>query len=389
MAPAAASNSGEVGAAETGAGIAAARDNAAVPGQHRQAAISRQARLVACIRVRCALKGSRYMAYKCRSGIRPVSSAILGHRPVLRNNCRIRRNMKGSFLGSIVVRDLFRRHRGLWLASALLIPLVGVLSSFTVFEQNAQEWPLETFEEPSGLVFHEARGTIFVVGDEGDIGEVSLQGKLLRSAHLGGDLEGITYDPSSGNLYVVREGHEIIFEIAAEDFKILRRFSIDRNFAGDPNYLRRGGDGIEGLTFVPVAGHPEGGRFYAVNQYDPPVLLELALALRSSDEKFQSARIVAAKEVAPAPLSSIVWAPDIDGFLIASALWRKVYVTDSDGTYRNSVRIPAVMPEGFSPLPGGAFVIAQDSGGLVLWRPPSNPFGAKPSSGAEASPDAG
>jgi hypothetical protein len=144
------------------------------------------------------------------------------------------------------------------------------------------EWSLPGLPEPSGVVYHAKRDSLFVVSDDGTIGEVSLDGKVRATRALGGDLEGITYDPGTGNLYVVREGHEIIFEVDPNGFVIRRRFTIDRYFEGDADFLERGGDGIEGLTFVPDPDHPEGGRFFAVNQFDPPALVELAVPLRTS-----------------------------------------------------------------------------------------------------------
>ena len=40
------------------------------------------------------------------------------------------------------------------------------------------------------------------------------------------------------------------------------------------------------------------------------------------------------------------------------------------------MRIPGFLPEGIAPLPDGRFVIAQDSGGLVVWKPDVDPFAA-------------
>lgn len=262
------------------------------------------------------------------------------------------------------------------LAAPILIALrLGDGRSDTV------EWPIDDFAEPSGLVYHAARGTLFIVGDEGDIGEVSLEGKVLRKKHLGGDLEAITMDPRSGFLYVVREGHEVIFEIRPDDFRMLRRFTIDRSYQGDPNYLRRGGDGVEGLTFVPDDKDPEGGRFWIVNQFDPPVLAELEVPLRSSKNKYETARLARAIPVDSAPLSGVSWDPDTREFLVVSALWKRVSVHDADGRYERSVRIPGFMPEGIAQLPDGRFVIAQDSGGLLVWKPAGKPFGGDVASG--------
>jgi len=251
-------------------------------------------------------------------------------------------------------------------------------------EPTLEEWPLEALAEPSGIVYHAQRKSLFVCGDEGDVAEVSVSGKLLKIRNIGGDLEAITTDPATGLLYVVREGHEIILELRPEDFKITRRFTIDRSFRGDANFLKRGGDGIEGLTFVAEADHAEGGRFFAVNQFDPPVLVELQVPLRSAKEKFEVASIVSAHEVASAPLSGIYWSARSRTFQVVSALWKAVYVLDEHGERLRTVRIPGLMQEGVAPLPDGSFVIAQDTGGLIRWKPATDPFAV-----AQAKVDAG
>jgi uncharacterized protein YjiK len=249
-------------------------------------------------------------------------------------------------------------------------------------DSNTVDWPISEFPEPSGIVYHPQRNSLFIVGDEGDIGEVSTEGKLLRQFHFGGDLEAVTTDPTTGLLYVVRESHEVIFEVRPDDFKLLRRFTIDRSFEGDPNFLRRGGDGIEGLTFVPDEKNPEGGRLWAVNQWDPAVLIELDIALKTSKDKHQTARILRSIPVDVAPLSEVTWDAGRREFHVASALWKRVAVLDTEGNLKRSVRIPAFMPEGMATLPGGAIVIAQDSGGVVLWKPDGDPFAAEAASSA-------
>lgn len=237
------------------------------------------------------------------------------------------------------------------------------------------EWPVAGIDEPSGVVYHGKRKTLFVVGDEGAVAEISLDGRVLASRVIGGDLEGITYDPATGYLYVVREGHEILFELDPDRFKILRRFTIERSYGDDPDFLSRGGDGIEGITFVPDRSHPEGGRFYAVNQFDPAVLLELHVPLRTSRERFEKATIIRAARVSSAPLSSLEYDPAHDAFLVASALWRSIYVIDASGRRIKTIRVPGVMQEGITRLPDGSFVIAQDTGGLIKWSPSADPLG--------------
>jgi len=251
------------------------------------------------------------------------------------------------------------------------------------------EWTLPGLPEPSGIVYHTGRKTLFVVSDEGSIGEVTLDGKVRSSRALGGDLEGITFDPATGYLYVVREGHEILFEVDPDRFTIRRRFTIDRSFEGDPDFLERGGDGIEGITFVPDPSHPEGGRFFAVNQFDPPALVELGVPLRTSRERFERARVLKAYRIASPPLSDVSWHEALKVFLVPSALWRSVHVIDAAGNRLRTVRVPGIMQEGIAPLPGGAYVIAQDTGGLIRWEPVAEPFVGPTDHGSSTTDHAG
>ncbi|RMF24673.1 MAG: hypothetical protein D6760_02820 [Deltaproteobacteria bacterium] len=177
-------------------------------------------------------------------------------------------------------------------------------------------------------------------------------------------------------MYVVREGNETIFELDPATLKPKRRFLIDRTYEGNANYLRRGGDGVEGLTFVPNSDDPEGGTFYVVNQYDPPVLVELAVPLRSSKERIARAEIRAAWPLGPPPLSDVVWDAPTKSFLVPSALWHSALVVTRGGIKKGSVRLPGFMQEGIARLPDGSFVIAQDSGGLIKWKPEGDPFAA-------------
>jgi len=233
---------------------------------------------------------------------------------------------------------------------------------------DVTEWPLPQIPEPSGVAYHAARKSLFVVGDQGDIGEVALDGRLLASRHIGGDLEGVTCDPSRDALYVVREGSDVILEVRASDLRITAEVPIDRSFAGDPNFLQAGGDGVEGITFVPAASGSGPGTIFVVNQFDPPVLVELEMARRAT--------IRHAWRLATAPLSDVVWDEKIGGFLVVSAIWRKVSLISPTGDEWGSAPVPGFLQEGIAPLPDGSFVIAQDAGGLLRWSPSADPFAA-------------
>jgi uncharacterized protein YjiK len=238
-----------------------------------------------------------------------------------------------------------------------------------------QEWAVPEIPEPSGVAYHALRKSLFVVGDEGHVAEVSLDGRVLNVRRVGGDLEGVVCDPTTGAVYVVREGVDVILEIKPDDLRLAHEITVDRAYKADKNFLRAGGDGIEGITLKPAADGKSEPTLFAVNQYDPPMLLELAMPPRSGPYR-QKATIRNAWPIDSSPLSDVSWDPTANAFLIVSALWRNVHIITAAGEELRAVRVPGFMQEGLARLPDGSFVITQDTGGLLKWRPPSDPFGS-------------
>jgi hypothetical protein len=275
---------------------------------------------------------------------------------------------------------LFRRGIGLRLFVAGLTTLslalfaLGAAGQSLSGDAQVQEWPLPEVPEPSGVAYHHVRKTLFVVGDEGHAAEVSLDGRVIAVRRIGGDLEGVVCDPVSGAVYVVREGADIVLEISPEGLRLAHEITVDRAYKSDKNFLRAGGDGIEGITLKPAVDGKSEPSVFAVNQYDPPLLLELAMPARSGPYR-QTATIRNAWPIDSSPLSDVSWDPVAKAFLIVSALWRNVHVVTPAGEDLRAVRLPGFMQEGIARLPDGSFVITQDTGGLLRWRPPSDPFG--------------
>src|SRR5262245_38032339 len=78
----------------------------------------------------------------------------------------------------------------LFLATLALTRLVFDTTNTSAWtDPNVEEWALPNLPEPSGIAYYSPRKSLLVVGDEGDIAEVSTEGKLLRIRHIGGDLE--------------------------------------------------------------------------------------------------------------------------------------------------------------------------------------------------------
>ena len=111
--------------------------------------------------------------------------------------------------------------RILCLVVSIVMAVVPVLKA----QENPEKTPLPcqivgdidriNFNEPSGIVFHPKRGSLFVVGDEGDLCEIRPDGTpIVKSKRIrNADFEGITCDPSTGLLYVAVERERKILEL--------------------------------------------------------------------------------------------------------------------------------------------------------------------------------
>jgi uncharacterized protein YjiK len=135
-----------------------------------------------------------------------------------------------------------------------------------------------------------------VVSDEGWVAEIQKDGTPVAKYRVIGDLEGITLDPETGLLYVAAEGEDVILEFDPEGGEVTRRFPINREFQGNPNFLQKQVDrydnGIESIAFVPDSKHPEGGTFYVGNQWDPSMIMEVLVPLKSSRAGEAEAKII-------------------------------------------------------------------------------------------------
>ena len=226
------------------------------------------------------------------------------------------------------------------------------------------------FNEPSGIVFHAKRNTLFVVGDEGDICEIQTDGSLVKQQRIRhADFEGITYDPSTGLLYIAIEGAEEILEIHPDNFKVLREFNIGRVFQGK-TVLKAGGQGIEAITFVPDSKHPEGGTFYVANQCfslqnteDPSAILEVELPLRSKPGENAAAKIIKHIPLPITDLSGLQYSSEDDHLYLISDDNNILLRTTKTGTITKVYTLPGKHQEGVTVDKKGYLYLTQDSGG--------------------------
>lgn len=231
------------------------------------------------------------------------------------------------------------------------------------------------FNEPSGLTFHPGRGTVFAVGDNGDLCEIETDGTLVKQRKVRpADFEGITSVPSTGLLYVAIEGADSILEVDPEDFQVRREFAIGRTAEGKL-VLDAGGQGIEGIAFVPDESHPEGGTFFVANQSfelgdteDLSAIFEVELPLRSSRSEAPRGEILRYFTLGVMDLSGLHYDRVNDRLLIISDATNTFFETSRAGEILRSYAFPGDNQEGITLDGDGYIYIAQDSGGIVKAR---------------------
>ncbi len=232
------------------------------------------------------------------------------------------------------------------------------------------------FREPSGIVFDGRRGTLFVVGDEGDICEMTTDGKLLRQKTLraGADLEGLALVPQTGILYAAVEGEDKILEVDPETFEVTREFAIPRTFEGT-ELFKPGGQGIEGICFVPRQGHPEGGTFFVANQSfteepgeERSLIAEVELPLRSSPGSTE----VKIRDWFPVPVIDVAalhYDRATGHILAACDSPNALLELTLSGEIVRVLTLTGDNQEGLTLDDHGLMYIAQDSGGIIKIRP--------------------
>ncbi len=224
--------------------------------------------------------------------------------------------------------------------------------------------------EPSGICLHRGRGTLFLVGDEGYVCEVELDGSPVKEKVIaeGEDFEGVTFDPATGLLYVVIEEKELVLEVDPGTFEILREFQVPREFEGK-TLLDAEGEGIEGITFVPDSKHPEGGFFYVANQsynlsneQDISAIFSLELPLRS---KTSEPRITGYFEPGIIDLAGLHYDPETGHVLVVADSPNILLEYSAQHELLNVYAFPGDNQEGIAVDSEGYIYIAQDSGGIL------------------------
>jgi uncharacterized protein YjiK len=226
--------------------------------------------------------------------------------------------------------------------------------------------------QPSGICFHSKRGTLFVVGNLGEVCEMKTDGTFIKEKQISSeDFEGITHDPSTGRLYIAVERAEKIIELDPETFDVLREFSIPREFMGE-TLLKPGRQGIEAITFVPDIDHPQGGTFYVANQSDDledtediSAVFEIEVPLKSTVDTNTSAKILRYFSLGIIDLSGLYFDKATGHLYVISDSTNTIFEFTKTGTLLNGYAFPGKTQEGITVDDEDFMYIAQDEGGII------------------------
>ena len=225
------------------------------------------------------------------------------------------------------------------------------------------------FNEPSGICWHTQRKTLFVVGDAGDVCELTTEGFVIKEKHVrNADFEGITHDPATGLLYIAVEGAESIIELDPDTFDILREFLLPRTIDGK-TLMKSGGQGIEAITFIPDSEHPEGGTFLVANQafkltdeQDISAIFQFELPLQS---KTADVNLIEYFIPGIIDLSGLYYDAQSDHIFVISDATNIMLEYSHNHELIHQFAFPGDSQEGITIDNTGHLYIAQDSGGII------------------------
>lgn len=228
----------------------------------------------------------------------------------------------------------------------------------------------ELMNEPSGIAYHPVRNTFFVVGDEGDLYEIDFDGKILRSIKISPnrkddiDPESITVNTRTGNLYIAAEEGDDIIEMEPENLKIVGYY----NIVSREKIFKDGGDGIEGITFVPGK-TPDEDRVYVCNQHDPPIVMKIALPAKPTGNavEMHPVYVISHFKMPVSDLSGMAYHEGRKTMFILSDENNLIMEVTTGGKIINQWSLPGKDQEGITFYKGFMF-IAQDSGKILRFK---------------------
>lgn len=163
-------------------------------------------------------------------------------------------------------------------------------------------------------------------GSEGGVYWVDFNGRSERKLSFLHDLEGITIDPATGNLYLAVEGEQAIYKLDETMPKPVKLGEVE-NGASDPS-----GKGLEGLTWY------KADTLLAANQYSPTSISFFSIAQGKAvrDIKIKFASYLS--DLCYDPVDNLLWISDSKAM--------KIYICDLDGNQKAQYDISGIVGSG-------------------------------------------
>lgn len=275
----------------------------------------------------------------------------------------------------------------------LIILFLSSISTRNTFSDETNKSPVfpylsakfldkkEVMEEPSGIAYHPIRKTLFVVSDDGMIYETDLGGKILAQRRLPAtvtdeyDPEGITVNTRNGILYVASEEMDSFLEVNPETLQIDMIYEIENKDKNGKEIFTKGGNGFEGIVFVPGE-KPENDRIFICNQDDPPIVISVAVPPRAKGNVVEKKTLpVLSYFTMPVKdLSAIAYNHQRKTLFILNDFNNLIFEVTGEGKILNHWSIPGQDQEGICFVDDYLF-IAQDSGKILKIKVDKNKLG--------------
>ena len=174
-------------------------------------------------------------------------------------------------------------------------------------------------QELSGLCLHTDGSFLWGVGDQGILAKIDFEGNVTQVLKTSYDMEAITIDPATNDLYLGMEGNQAVFKIAAPDYnKVTHVFDVQE--AIDGGYDNSGVEGVawykDGMILV---GTQHGAYMWAYKHNGT----EWAPVWKKS----MGTVAIGMQEIA-----DICYDPVKDMLWIIDSVTQKIYVFDGDAT---------------------------------------------------------
>lgn len=256
---------------------------------------------------------------------------------------------------------------GLLVQIFLLIP-ISMASAVVPFPTQALPGvsvggKLPSGYEPSGIAWHLRLHKLFLVSDGGTVSSMNADGTDVTNWSVDSDLEAVTIpQPKSNFVYLGIEHPDSICEFNIATGKVTRTFDLTKWMTGPKR------SGLEALAFVPDAGDPEGGLFYAGLQKDGRIFVfRLPILSGKTSTSVTHVRTIDADR-SIADISGMHYAIAHDVLYAVYDSANLLRAITPDGTLLKEWDLPGDDQEGIT-FKDAELYIAHDSGGVYRYSP--------------------